>query len=322
MRTRMKTKIWLVIATTLVLFGCILFAGVMSKLNWDFTKLSTVEYETNAYEISETFDSISINTDTSDIVFAVSDSENCKVECYEETSGHLIVVEDNTLVIKTIDSKPWYECIGLNIDFPKMTIYLPAREYGSLLIHEDTGDVEVPKAFTFRDVDISSSTGDVTFCASAFEMLKIKTSTGNVCVENIFAGLLDISASTGKVTVSGVSCKGDITVAVLTAKAYLSDTRCKSFISSGSTGDISLNNVVATEKFSIERSTGDVQFEDSDAAEIFIKTDTGYVTGSLISDKIFITQTNTGDVDVPKSANGDICEIITDTGDIKITIKQ
>ena len=60
MRTR--TKVWLVIATTLVLLGCILFAGVMSTLRWDFMKLSTVKYVTNAYEVSEAFDGISIKT--------------------------------------------------------------------------------------------------------------------------------------------------------------------------------------------------------------------------------------------------------------------
>ena len=73
--------------------------------------------------------------------------------------------------------------------------------------------------------------------------------------------------------------------------------------------------------FSIERSTGDVRFTDCDAAEICVKTDTGDVTGSLLSDKVFITNTDTGSVNVPETISGGKCEIITDTGDIKITIK-
>ena len=48
------TKIWLVIATSLMLIGCIIFVGVMSILKWDFTKLSTGKYEINNYEITET----------------------------------------------------------------------------------------------------------------------------------------------------------------------------------------------------------------------------------------------------------------------------
>ena len=96
---------------------------------------------------------------------------------------------------------------------------------------------------------------------------------------------------------------------------------CKNLITRGNTGDVSLENVIATEMFSIERSTGDVRFTDCDAAEICVKTDTGDVTGSFLSDKIFITNTDTGSVNVPKTVIGGKCEITTDTGDIKITIK-
>lgn len=53
MKTR--TKVWLIIAASLVLTGCILFAGVMTALKWDFMELATVKYETNIYEISEAF---------------------------------------------------------------------------------------------------------------------------------------------------------------------------------------------------------------------------------------------------------------------------
>ncbi len=321
---RMKTKVWLIIAASLVLIGCILFAGVMSTLRWDFTKLSTVKYETNTYEISEVFDSISMNADTADIVFAFSDNGKCRVACHEEENAkHSVTVEDGTLTVELIDERSisdYIQYIGINIGSPKITVYLPETEYASLLIYEDTGDVEIPKDFTFKDVDISLSTGDVDFCASASEMIKIKTSTGDIHVENVSAGELDISVSTGKVTVLGVTCKGDVRVDVSTGKAYLTDIACKSVISSGSTGDISLDNVIAAEKFSIKRSTGDIRFDSSDAAEIFAETDTGDVTGTLLTDKVFITQTDTGGVDVPKTATGGRCEIITNTGNIKITV--
>ena len=73
---RKTTKVWLIIAAFLVLIGCILFAGVMTTLKWDFMELATVHYETNTYEISEAFDSISMNTDTADIAFAFSDESS------------------------------------------------------------------------------------------------------------------------------------------------------------------------------------------------------------------------------------------------------
>ena len=319
MKTR--TKVWLIIAASLVLTGCILFAGVMTALKWDFMELATVKYETNIYEISEAFDGISMNTDTADIIFALSDDGKCKVECREEENAkHSVTVKDGTLVVELIDDRSVYDYIGLNFGSPKITIYLPRAEYTSLLIQDDVGDIEIPKEFTFKHVDISLSTGDVDFYASASEMIKIKTGTGDICVENISAGSLELSAGTGEVTALGVSCEGDVTVSVSIGKACLTDIACKSVISSGNTGDISLDNVIAADKLSIERSTGDVKFKGSDAAELFVKTDTGDVTGSLLTDKIFITQTNTGDVDVPDTAAGGRCEIRTNTGDIEIKI--
>ena len=322
MRTR--TKVWLIIAASLVLIGCVLFAGVMTTLRWDFTKLSTVKYETNTYEVSNAFEGISIDTDTADIEFALSDNGKCRVECHEEENAkHFVIVENEALIVELNDKRAvndFIEYIGINFGSPKITIYLPNAEYTTLLIHGDTSDVEIPKDFTFKNVDISLSIGDVDFCASAFESIKVKTSTGDICVKNISVGTLDLSVSTGKVTVSSVTCEGDIVVCVSTGEAYMTDIACKSVISSGNTGDISLDNVIAEEKFSIERSTGDVKFNSCDAAEIYVKTDTGDVNGTLLSDKVFVTETDTGNISVPNSIMGGRCEITTDTGDIKMDV--
>lgn len=298
---RRRTKVWLITAAALVLIGLILFAGVMTKLGWDFMSLATVKYETNTYEISEEFDNVSINTDVADIKFALSEDDKCKVECLEEEKvNHSVTVKDGTLTIELIDERGPYDFIGLRFDSPEITVYLPKTEYTSLLIKGDTADVEMPDNFTFEEVDISLSTGDVDFCASASRMIKIKTSTGSISLEGISSGLLDLSVSTGKVT--------------------LTDINCKNVISSGDTGDISFERVIAEEKFSVQRSTGDVKFNGCDAAEIYVKTDTGDVAGSLLSDKIFVTETDTGNVQVPNSVTGGRCEIATNTGNIKIEI--
>ncbi len=318
---RKTTKVWLITAASLIVCGCVLFAGVMTILKWDFTKLSTTKYETNTYEVGEAFDGISLNTDAADIVFALSDDGKCEVVCHEDKDAkHSVTVENNTLVINT-NPKSWYYYIGLGFDSSKVTLYLPKSDYTSLLVDEDIGDIEIPHMFTFKNADISLSTGDVRFYGSVSETLKIKTTTGDIYTENISAGSLVLNVTTGKVTASGVACAGDLTVGVSTGETILSDIRCKNLISNGSTGDISINNTIAEEKFSVKRSTGSVKFSSCDAAEIFAETDTGDVTGSLLSDKVFITESDTGSVDVPKTVTGGRCEIITDTGDIKIKIE-
>ena len=79
-----SAKIWLLAAASLVLFGTVIFLGVMTMLNWNFSKLSTDSYETNTYEINESFSGISVNTNTADIRFLPSDDEKCSVVCYEK----------------------------------------------------------------------------------------------------------------------------------------------------------------------------------------------------------------------------------------------
>lgn len=304
MRTR--TKVWLTIAASLVLLGGVLFAGLMISLEWDFKELETVKYETSSYEISEAFNSISVNTDTTDIVFVVSDNDKCRVECHEEANAkHSVTVKDGTLTIELMEERSLYDSIGyigLNFGSPQITVYLPKTEYTTLLVKGTTSDVEITSDFMFQDVDISLSTGDIH-------------------LENISVDSLDLTVSTGRVTAANITCEGDITIIVSTGDVNLTDIACKSIISSGGTGGISLDKVIAAEKFSFERSTGNVNFNRCDAAEIYVKTGTGGVTGTLLTDKVFITQTNTGSVDVPKTVEGGICEVTTNTGDINLEVQ-
>jgi len=313
-------KIWIITAFSLILIGCIVFVGVMTVLKWDFTKLSTGKYETNRHGISEDFSSISIISDTADISFAVA--ESCAVECHEQKNmKHSVSVKDGVLTIELSDTRKWYEFVGSNFNASSLTVYLPQKEYSLLNIKESTGDVDIPSDLKFEGIDIEVSTGDIECYASVSDKIKIKTTTGKINIEDISAGEVDLSVSTGNVSASRVICGGDFSVKVSTGKSNLSDISCKNLTSSGSTGDISLKNVIAEEMLTVKRSTGKVNFDSSDATEIFIKTDTGDVVGSLLSNKIFITNTDTGHIDTPSSVSGGRCEITTDTGNIKITVK-
>ncbi len=318
-----SAKIWIVIATVLVLLGVALFVTVMSANQWDFSRLSTSKLVSNSHSVSEDFYDLSINTDTAHIVLLPSDDETCKVICYEhEKETHTVTVRDGKLSIGLTDQRKWYEYIGISFGTPKISVYLPKTVYGQLSIKESTGDIELPKDFTFAGIDVTASTGDVKLEASATSAIKIKTSTGDILAEGLSAASLELSVTTGKATVRSVNCVGEVKIHVSTGDTILSDVACGSVTSSGGTGDVSMKNVIATEVFSIKRSTGDVKFENCDATEITVKTDTGSVTGTLLSEKVFITSTDTGRVDVPKSVSGGRCEITTDTGNIRISVVQ
>ncbi len=316
-----STKIWLIIAASLIILGLIIFMGVMSMGNWDFSKLGTVKFETNTYELSEEFSGISIKTDTADINFLPSDDGICRVICYEQNKvKHAARVSDGQLSINVVDERAWYEYIGITFGTPKMTVYLPRAEYGELVIKNSTGDVELPADFAFETVDISVSTGDIKCFASASGAVRIRTTTGDILAENISAESLDLSVSTGRVDLVSADVHGSLGIKVSTGRAVLTDVSCGSLVSNGTTGDISMQNVIAAENISVTRSTGDVKFEKCDAAELIIKTDTGDVTGSLLSGKVFIAKSDTGRISVPRTVSGGICEITTDTGNINIEI--
>ena len=297
-----KTTISLALAVLLILAGGILFVCTMASLHWDFEGLSTVQYETNTYAITEDFHNITINTDTADILFLPSYDGSCRVVCDEErNTKYVVAVEDDTLTVKLVEHDDILN-IGINLRIPKITVYLPKAEYEQLLIREDTGDIELPKEFLFESLNISLDTGDVACFSSVSGQMKIKTGTGHIRVENVSADLLDLTVSTGEVQLENI--------------------RCNALQTTGNTGDILLKNVIAVDTISIRRTTGDVRFVSSDAAAIVVKTDTGDVTGTLLTDKVFITHTSTGDVDVPKTGIGGRCEIDTSTGDIRLKIAQ
>lgn len=318
-----KIAVWLIVAAALLLLGGLIFGGAMTMLKWDFSKLSTVKYETNEYRISEIYQDITVMGGTADLVFVPSENAETTVTCYEqEYSKHTVSVRDGVLEIRVEDARQWYHYIGIHFVNPRITVALPSGQYGALFVQADTGDVEIPKAFTFESVEVAVTTGSVKNSASASGEVRIQTTTGMVNVDDISAGSLAISVETGMVAASGIRCAGDAELRMTTGKAEVTHVECRNFTSRGSTGRITMNGLWAEEKLSIERSTGDVKFDRCDAGEIFVKTDTGDVTGTLLTGKLFVTHTDTGRVKVPEAINGGKCQITTDTGDIKLSIAE
>lgn len=314
-----STKTWLIIAAVLVLAGGAVFTSALAKSSWDFTSLSTVEYETNTYEIDDGFRNILITSDTEKISLVPSSDGKCRVTFVEKSKEqHTAAVEDGTLLIQKISSESQFTLFSL--DEPSITISLPKGEYGWLQILEHTGDIDIPGEYLFDSIDLSLSTGDISSSASSSGLLRIKTDTGDIRISDISAGELDLSVTTGKVEAQAVRCAGNMEVIVTTGKSRLTDISCGSFSSAGTTGDIILENTTVKEMLSITRTTGDVELLKCDAAELLIATGTGDVTGSLLSEKVFIAQTHTGRIDVPESITGGKCKITTDTGNIKISV--
>ena len=319
-----STRVCLIIAAALMLLGILLFTCAIAATDFNFASgFNTAKYETTTHEITEKFDSISVDTDTADINILPATDNAVKVLCFEqENLFHKVSVKDGTLTVELVDERRWFEHITFfNIHSPMINVYLPEAEYRALNIAASTSDIDIAREFSFESLNIHVSTGDVTCYASAKEIIKMRASTGRITLEDLSAGAIDITTTTGGIRASNITCAGDLKTSVSTGKTKLSSVTCKNLFSTGNTGDITLIDVIATERFDIERSTGDVEMEACDAAELIIITDTGDVDGSLLSEKVFVVRSDTGDIDVPKTTSGGICEITTDTGDIEIYVK-
>lgn len=296
-------KKWLITAASLTALGFIILIGAMAALDFDFSKISTLKYETNTYEVNGDFDKISIDVNITDIVFAQSDDESCQVVCFEaEKVKHSVRCTNGTLTIGVTDNRKWYDYFGISFASPKMTIYLPKSEYASLLIDTDTSDINIPKSFSFNELEIESDTGNVD------------------CMANV-SDSIEIESDTGDIGISSVSSKCDIDIKTDTGSIKLTDVNCTNFSAESDTGNISLVNVIAEDGIYVESDTGNVKLKNSDASKLSIETDTGDVTGTLLSEKIFIAKSSTGRVKVPDTESGGKCEIRTATGNIKIDIQ-
>jgi len=176
------------------------------------------------------------------------------------------------------------------------------RKIDLLNIKGKTGDIEVDEGFTFNNVEVNNSTGDIEFKANVNGNLNIKNSTGDIEIENNnIGGNVNVITSTGDIDLTNLKCnKLDIKV---------------------STGDTKLINVLVTEDFNMIGSTGSVKFDGFDANNIFVTVDTGDVKGTILTSKIFIARSKTGSVNVPETLTGGVCKIIASTGSIKISYK-
>ncbi len=296
-------KISMLIASLLILVGAIIFTAAMSVYGWDFMKLSTVKYEDNTYIFEESIEKISLISDTTDIKILRSTDGKTKIVTHlPKAENHTVTLSEGTLVLEQKTDFSWKMLIGIDFNRPKITVYLPDEKYESLNIKSHTSDIRIAEGFSFDTVSV-------------------KLTTGDVYVKSVTAVNIQITTTTGDIKLINAECAENIKAKVSTGDIELTNVTCKDLIVNGDTGDVELKNVIASGKFDIETDTGDVELKGADASEIFIETDTGDVEGTLLTEKVFIARTDTGDINVPKTTTGGKCEIKTDTGDIKIKIK-
>lgn len=318
---RKSAKIWLAVGVIMIILGCVIFSGVAISTKGNYMAMFSGKLNSNEYEITESFSSISIDVETADIRLVYSEAEKCSLSVLEPKKvKHTAFISDGKLTVSYDDERKWYERIGIFCS-PKITLTLPKTEYDSLNINATTGNITLPKDFSFNTIDISITTGNLNCSSSAVNSAVIEATTGNIKVENADFGSVEISLSTGNAHLSDINVEKNAAVKVTTGEVEIKNLNCKNFSSTGSTGDLNLTNVIGSESLYAKRSTGDVELDGIDAPVIEIQTTTGDIEGSILSPKTFTYSSTTGGVKVPQNGDGGECTLTTTTGDVKIRIK-
>lgn len=297
-------KILITVAVILVAVGMICgFCGIYS-LGFNFNEISTSDFVTHTYTVEDDFTNIIIEDAASNINFYKSNDDKCRVLCDErEKVTHTVVNENNTLTVRVKDERNWFERIniGFFVSDMRVSVYLPKNKYDSLNAASMSGDIDVANEFTFDNAKVGSISGDVSVKADVKQELNISSTSGDVIINNISA--------TECINASSVSGEID-----------LSNVKGKEIFANTISGGVMLTDTVASQKLKANSTSGEINLKRCDAKNIVLDTVSGEISGTLLSNKQFITETTSGTVNVPQCVSNEECRITTVSGEIYIEI--
>lgn len=299
----MKTavKVSIIVAVVLILVGSVISFSAISSMNFDFTKTQSGSSREKSYTIDDSFINITIDTVEADVRFEPSADGKCRVECVESTNiYHTVKTVNDTLVIKRVDERKWYEHIGFFWINMRVTVYLPQAQYDALHVKTVSGDIHITDIFSFKEAEVQSTSGNIGFMANVKNDLRVKSVSGNLTVSGIQADSFSVHTTSGDIS------------------AY--DVLCGRFNIDTVSGDVRMSDVNAG-NMHIKTVSGDIAMTSCDAEDIELKTTSGDIRGSLLSGKSFQTHTTSGRVSVPQSSAGGECRISTVSGDVSISVE-
>ena len=145
-----------------------------------------------------------------------------------------------------------------------------------------SGNIHVDDGFTFESASLESVSGNVRMFSEVKKELNAETTSGRILLSHIRSGGITVKSTAGK---------------------------------------IQLTDVIAEKNLYVKSISGGVMLDECDGSTIKIETTSGSVKGTILSDKIFITDSISGRVKVPRSSVGGECEVTTISGNITIELK-
>ena len=318
-----KRILSILIGLILVIIGGVICYSALTQINFDFSALNVVQYQTESCEVSEEFQSIRIQGDALDVDFETSADGKCHLLFSDSVKGkHSAVVEEGTLVIQMTDDREWYEHFGVNVGGPKVTLFLPKAKYAGLSVDVSDGRIEIPAGVAFENMNIELGAGEVDCRAQAEQSVEIRMGAGDLSLSEMSASSVSLSTATASVNLKNVKIDGKLKIQVSTGDVSLQEVSCENLQYEGSLSEAWLERVIAKETIQIKNTSGDVTFHKCDATSLKVVTTSGDVEGTVLSEKTFHANSVSGSVKVPKSDSGGSFEITTVSGDVQMEIEH
>ena len=263
-------KIILIIFLSLLVIGLsIFFVNILTNKDFRFGHFSFGHKVSNELvfnqEYETIFDTIKIDSKSSDIEIKEGNESKVKVVIYGDKDETNVEVVNNKLNIKSNEKK----CIGFcfNMTIAKIEVYLPSSYSGNINIENNYGDVNIGN-FDNLILDATLDAGDIK--VDSLKSGKIKNSYGDIKILG-YSKELEIDQDCGDVEVSEVDRMklennyGDINIGKVNEYLQIKE----------DCGDVKIDSLNLKENSSIHNSYGDIKIGSTNEIYINAKTSLG-----------------------------------------------
>ncbi len=314
-------KIACIVAGCMTVFGGLMGVATAAATHFDVAKLSRERFTESSYVWDDSFFVLHVEADCDDVQILPSDNDQCRVVCPEsEKVSYRLEQVDDTLYVRRVDSRRWYDMIGFfwRPEGSKVKVYLPVLKgvYGdssraSLQVKTTSGNIEVAAEGNFREQELRSSSGSITVDHSGISHMEIsvgdsscvtaETTSGDIAIRRLRGGTLSATSTSGDVEVDEVNYE----------EIHLAST----------SGDIKAQKIGSScDSLSVTTTSGDIEMQDISTQDCTLYSVSGEISCAGIEYNSGNLETTSGDIEL-QDILGHLLYIKSVSGDVDCTFR-
>ncbi|HCW25178.1 MAG TPA: hypothetical protein DGE19_03985 [Coprococcus sp.] len=306
----LKVAKWIMRAIVVLVVGVMLTAVIISAGLGRQARMTMKEekkakakssYTEKEMTITEKFRNINIQVaDDMDVKLVESDDDKCHITYFDSPDViHSVTVQDDALVMTCADNRIFGSDIGFGDD-PYVVVSIPEGEYGDISMTSKTGTLVSSVQISCGTFEVTEVNGGAYLSNITAENVNVVTDSGEVTMASVDADSVKVNGSSGDFSIMNVH--GDNVI-----------------ISAGK-GLLEGYNIKAAKVGQFMTSSGDINVDACDGHMLWFATESGNVDISFLSEKRFLVNSKSGEVDIPEShmENENKCIVDTTSGDVQI----